>query len=107
MVVQYIHTLTASIQAAGTTDNSGDYIPSSSSPATVTQSCRAESSDGSGYITGSDGKRVDFGWIVYMPLEATKLPIGTAVTIVNGSELVCKDTVKRFSRGQFNCRAWL
>lgn len=107
MIVQYPDTLKINTVGTSSFNSSTGNYTSGTAAAEVEQTCRAESSDGNGYITGSDGKRIDFGWIVYMPLSAPKIAIGSKVSVYKGAELILTDTVKRFSRGQLNCRVWL
>jgi hypothetical protein len=107
MVVQYPHTLiaTTTIQPTGQ-DQNGDWTPGEFIESDPIE-CRAESATGNGYIAGADGTRIDYSWIVYMPLSTDILQTGTSVTIKDGENIICTDTIKRFSKGQMNCRAWL
>lgn len=108
MVTQYPHMLWVTVNTNATKDGNGDWIPGS--PGTLLKlKCRAESSSGNGYLTGSDGKRIDYSWVVYLPLDqATLIPTGSPVSIYDGDTLILeKDTVKRFSKGQLNIRVWL
>lgn len=107
MVIQYPHTITIRTKAADATqDGSGNWIPGADGSETMLP-CRAESSTGSGYISGVEGQQINYSWVVYFPSGAPLIKTGTSVTVMNGSEIVLTDTVKRFSRGQLNCRAWL
>lgn len=107
MVVQYPHT--ASFVTPGTDatqDANGNWVPGSDE-VTTTLKCRAESASNNGYIASTDGTKIDYSWIVYLPLGANAVKVGTNVTVTWGAETILTDTVKRFSRGQLNCRLWL
>jgi hypothetical protein len=105
--VQYPHLLYASVVAESTRDANGDYVPSEAEESEEGLECRAVSSTGNGYITGADGSHIDYSWIVYMPQSTPVLQVGTQVRIERPDDTDVVDTVKRFSRGQMNCRAWL
>lgn len=107
MVTQYPHIISIQSKATDATqDGNGNWIPGSDGP-TTTLSCRAESASGNGYIVGIEGQVINYSWIVYFPQSVPAIKTGSSVTVMNGTEVVCSDTVKRFSRGQLNCRAWL
>ncbi len=106
MVIQYPHILKSTSVNAGTIDDNGDYVPGTGNTETE-QPCRAESSDGNGYLNMPDGKRTDYSWIVYLPQDAARVLTGTKAVVMDGLETILTDTVKRFSRGQLNCRIWL
>lgn len=107
MISQYPHIISIASKATDATqDSNGNWIPGAAG-STTTLSCRAESASGNGYITGVDGAQINYSWIVYFPQTIPAIKTGASVTVMNGSESVCSDTVKRFSRGQLNCRVWL
>ena len=107
MVIQYPHIATITSQGTDTTqDENGNWIPGT--PGTsIEQKCRAESSGGNGYVKGVDGTKIDYSWIIYFPKDVPAIKVSSAISVINGAETVLTDTVKRFSRGQLNARAWL
>ncbi len=103
--MQYSHKLKYYPVATSERDVNGDYT---NVQGVMTEHiCRAESSDGSGFLTGVDGSRVDFSWQVYYPDKAMMLKTGARVEVYNKEVLLLTDTVKRFINNQFNSRAWL
>lgn len=107
MVIQYNHTATITTQGTDASqDADGNWIPGTPGT-TTTEDCRAESASGNGYITGIDGTKIDYSWIVYFPQDVPFIKVGSQITVMNGTEPVLSDTVKRFSRGQLNARIWL
>jgi len=105
MVVQYPHIMTVTTINGVGRDENGDYLgPNGSS--SMTLNCRAESSDSDGFISGVDGEKIKFNWIVYMNRDAPTMQIGALVSILVSGILI-NETIKRFSRGQLNCRVWL
>lgn len=106
MVTQYPHTLTAVF----TTDAEPAYqdalgnwvIPSGTEEVAVFE-CRAEANDSGREIRGVDGTLVKFGYIIYMPLTEYNFAYGQDVDIVG----MTTGTVKKFHRGQLNCRIWI
>jgi hypothetical protein len=105
MITQYPHTINLTTNADSTQDSDGNWTPGSTT--TVSKSCRAEPSGGNGYVRAADGERINFNWIVYLPLPQDKVKEGTLVTIFDGAEQIARDKVLRFSRGQLNARIWL
>jgi len=107
MVIQYNHIATITTQSTDATqDADGNWIPGTPA-SSVDQKCRAESSSGNGYIKGVDGTKIDYSWIVYFSKDVPFINTGSQITVMNGTEKVLTDTVKRFSRGQLNARVWL
>jgi len=107
MVIQYPHIATITIPGVeATQDANGNWIAGTEG-STFAQMCRAESSSGNGYINGADGTKIEYSWIIYFPTGITLIKVGSKVTVINGTEEVLTDTVKRFSRGQLNCRIWV
>lgn len=55
-----------------------------------------------------DGRAVNYDWVLYMPANAPQLGVGATATITDADlQVIASDTIKRFSRGQLNARAWL
>ena len=86
-------------------DSDGNWTPGISS--IVNRDCRAEPNQTNGFVVAQDGSRIDYSWIVYLPLSADTYQVGTNVEIFNGAELIASDSIKRFSRGQLSMRIWL
>lgn len=105
MVKQYLHTLTVTATAAATKNGSGNWVPGSET--TVDYACRAEPSKGNVFVTGDDGEKIYYEWVVYLPLPVNDFVPGTSVTLKNGASVLSSNQVKRFSRGQLNARIWL
>jgi len=107
MVIQYPHIATITIPGVeATQDANGNWIAGTAG-STFTQMCRAESASGNGYISGPDGEKIDYSWKVYFPKGIAELKVGANISVMNGTESYLASTVKRFSRGQLNCTAWL
>lgn len=104
MVRQYPHIIKLTTSTDAAQDNSGNWSPGVEG--TIEKQCRAEINDG-GYITATDGRRIDFSWVVYLPLPMDKVKEGSRIELFEGSEKIATDTVKRFYRGQLNARIWL
>lgn len=105
MVTQYPHTATATINSDAITLPNGDIQPGTTT--TVSFKCRVEPSTGYGTVKTQDGTALDYAWKVYGK-NIPVLAFGTDVEIKdNQGRIVCKDTVKQFSKGQLNTRLWL
>ncbi len=103
--MQYSHKLKYYPVDTSVADVNGDYT---NVQGVMTEHiCRAESSDGNGFLTGADGSKVDFSWEVYFPDRTMNLKIGARVEVYNNEVLLLIDTVKRFIVNQFNSKAWL
>lgn len=92
--------------ADATQDENGNWIAGGNAVTTIIP-CRAESASANGYITGVEGQQINYSWILYAPQTIPAVKVGANVTVTSAGESVCSDTVKRFSRGQLNCRVWL
>lgn len=110
MVKQYPDTLIVSEASESTQDANGDFIPGDA-PEPSESPCRYEAASGSGYITTTDGRRIDFTGVVYLPKDTIRVKEGARVNIIvkrpDNPDVVLSDTVKRFFRGQLNARIWL
>ena len=108
MVTWYPHTLELSTPADSEQDADGNWVAAAGT--TVETLCRAEVRERvtDGLRPATDGNVIQYGWVIYMPQGAPSLPVGASVTVKDESlNIVASDTVKRFSRGQLNARAWL
>ncbi len=106
MVKQYPHRAVFSIVDNSTQDGNGNWTPGLIS--TEEHSCRAEPSSGNGFITGQGGSKINYDWILYMPLPIPPIQIGSKVEVFDeNNELKVSDSVKRVNKAQLNARAWL
>jgi len=108
MVTQYPHTIEFIKISEGARDSEGDWKPGKTKA--KTKPCRAEpatGNTGNSYISAANGERINYNWLVYLPLPVDTIKPGVKVRVKNGSEVLLHDTIKRFSRGQLNARIWL
>lgn len=103
---QYPHILTITENSISTRDVNGDWSTPTET-VTLIWKCRAESNSANGYLISADGSRIDFSWIVCMPLLSQDIIIGSKMTVTDKGEIRLSDKVKRFSRDFFNSRVWL
>ena len=106
MVKQYPHILEYAAVNASTQDPQGNWVTGSST-GNLEKQCRAEPNSGNGYLTSEQGVRIDYGWIVYLPLPVEIIPAGTRVEVKKDGVTIASNTVKRFHEGQLNARIWL
>jgi hypothetical protein len=105
---QYPHKMILTVETGTVQDANGDWVPGT--PEIIEQECRAEPSGGNGYISTPGGTKINYGWIVYMPLPAAKIQPGTIIEVQdpnNADETILKDKVLQFNRSQQNARLWL
>jgi hypothetical protein len=106
MVEQYPDTAIVTIVYGSTTLQNGDIIPGSTSEKTF--KCRQEPAGKGGFIIAADGTQIAFSSTVYAGVNTSEVTEGARVQITNrAGETVLIGTVKRFSRGQLNCRLWV
>jgi hypothetical protein len=106
MVVQYPHKLRLSIAAASSQNDSGNW--ESGSVSTQDIECRAEPNSKNVFLSGPEGERIKYEWDVYMPLPVEMIKSGTSGELFDQNNVTLgKGTVKRFSAGQLNARAWI
>lgn len=105
MVTQYPHDLTATVMAPATRDDAGNYVPGATT--ILTGKCRVEPNGSGRYIVAADGTQVFFSWMVYMPKNATDIPVGAQVVVTDNGNAKASGTVKQYSKGQLNARVWL
>lgn len=108
MVDRFPHTV--SVFVSGNTpvrDSNGDWLPNQPLLSFIVKG-RAESSTGNGYITDVDGKQISYSWVIYFGnTSMSNIPTGSTIFVDTSSNNVLTGTVKRFSKGQLNCRAWV
>lgn len=105
--VQYPHSFIATVVMGGGYDTMGDIL-TTPVKMTVTKQCRLEDGAGSGYVVGVDGSKINFSWIVYIPLPIEVVPVGSKVQVKNSNgDVLCNDSVKQMIVGQLNARVWL
>jgi hypothetical protein len=90
-------------------DEKGDWvIPEPGEMLTVSQAGRAEVNSQAVKVPGQNGEKVDFSFMVYLPVDAVEIPYQTQVTIKNDKgETIGKSDVKRFHRATMNARCWI
>lgn len=106
MVVQYPHTILITRHPDYAQDGSGDFQPTGSAT-TFTGDGRAEPAGSNAVVTGPDGDKEAYSWIVYMPRTEEEFSYGDTVTITFENGSVKTGTLKRQSNGQFNTRLWV
>lgn len=110
MVKQYPHILKLStVQASSTRNAEGDWVTSLPQEGADEIKCRYETADKdkSGFVVSESGTRVEYDAIIYMPLPAPMILIGTAIRILNNGVEIAKGTVKHFHPAQMNARIWM
>ncbi|OLY92505.1 hypothetical protein SAMN05444008_102375 [Cnuella takakiae] len=110
MVSQYPDLISFTPSATATRDGQGNWVEGVAGEA-VQSSCRCEPASGNAQIMGVDGALISYASAVYLPQRCPELPQGASVTVTiqrDGQDPeIFTGTVKRFSRGQLNARAWL
>jgi hypothetical protein len=105
MVRQYSHRLVITAISGSTQDGNGNWV--TNTPSTMEKNCRAEPNSKNAMVKSDDGTQIVFDFTVYLPLPVDRIAVGTKVTVYNGTEVLCINTVKRFHPGQLNARLWL
>lgn len=106
MVKQYPHTIKLTVLTDSTQNTENEWEDGESETEEIP--CRAEPNSTNGFINGADGSQVRYDWTVYFPLPVDTIEPGTQVEIFSaGCNSMGKGTVKRFSAGQLNARAWI
>jgi len=109
MVVQYPHILKFDIVTGGSEeiDENGDTVIVPGATTAIEVKCRFEPNADGELIVSADGAKLDFGWIVYMPLDQVEVESGTVIRGYNGADLIADGDVKRYSKGQLNAKLWV
>jgi hypothetical protein len=105
---RYPHMLRVVAMSASTQNANGDW--EQGEEMIIETHCRAEPAVrvNDGLQGAIDGRIVNYAWIIYMPANAPQLGVGAIATITDlDLQVIASDTIKRFSRGQLNVRAWL
>jgi hypothetical protein len=105
MVKQYPHTVTIKTMTDATQDANGNMVPGV--PTDLVMTGRYEPANGNGTVEATDGTRINYTGIVYLPLPASSLKPGSPVEVKNGATVLCIGKILRFSLGQLNARIWL
>lgn len=107
MVKQYPHILYKKVSIQGTRDTNGDWIAGSDTWEKVGY-CREEPNYKSQLVHNENGSKYVFEWVIYLPKKTKTLKEGDEVKVLDNQEnKLLQKSVKRFSRGQLNCRIWL
>jgi hypothetical protein len=109
MIIQYPHILKFDVITGGVeeVDENGDTVIVPGQTTTIEVKCRFEPNADGELIVSADGAKLDFGWIVYMPLDQVEIESGTVIRGYNGDDLIAEGDVKRYNKGQLNARAWV
>jgi hypothetical protein len=109
MVIQYPHILKFDIVTGGSEeiDENGDTVIVPGATTNVEIKCRFEVNGSGEQIPSNDGLKLDYGWIVYMPLGNSDIPEGVEIEGYHNEALIASGTVKRFFEGTMNTRAWV
>jgi hypothetical protein len=109
MIIQYPHILKFDIVTGGSevNDENSDTLIVPGQTTTIEVKCRFEPNADGELIVSADGAKLDFGWIVYMPLDQVEIESGTVIRGYNGDDLIAEGDVKRYNKGQLNARAWV
>lgn len=100
-------TVTADASVAVYNETTGEWEETANTAKPKKYKCRAQSSTSNAYLTGITGERIDYQWIVYLPLDAPIITQGKSVTISDGQTILATDTVKRYFKSQLHTRIWL
>jgi hypothetical protein len=95
MVTMYPHTIVISSVAESTQDGNGNFV--AGGPSTVQFKGRYEPNVSNRFVTAADGKQIVYTGIVYAPLSAPDVALGTSITI---SEKSITSNVVSFDRSQ-------
>lgn len=88
-------------------DADGNYVKGTENFTEIGK-CRDEAGSPGQFTTTADGQKVEFSWIVYAPKDSPDIPYGKTVKVEDeAGNIRALGTVKRFYRGQLNCRLWL
>lgn len=109
MIIQYPNILRFTQTTAGEPyrDENGDIVIPDGTTTLFEIKCRFEPNQKGETIPSNDGLQLNYGWIVYMPLPQLDIPEGIMITGFYGEKQIASGTVKRFSKGQLNARAWV
>jgi len=87
-------------------DTNGDG-QTTGSATTFTGKGRAEVAGANSTITGTDGEKISYSWIVYMPKTSEVFDFDDEVKVTKPDGSISEGTLKRQSNGQFNTRLWV
>ena len=109
MITQYPQTLKFDHVTAGEPyiDENGDTVIPDGTTTTIEVKCRFEPNQKGETIPSNDGLQLSYGWIVYIPLPQLEIPEGITILGFDQEKQIASGTIKRFSKGQLNARAWV
>jgi hypothetical protein len=105
MTEQFPHTLTVTIQAAPTLNDSNEYV--FPDPETKVIACRADPNDKGKSVTGNDGKMVLYDFDVSAKKMDFIIPSESSCTLELALGEIQNVTVKRQHNGQLNTILWI
>lgn len=103
--LQYPHRVVFLTVAASVMDENRNWTTTPG--ATLEYNGRAEPKSGNGEISGVDGRKIKYDWMVYMPLPVEMIKPISKIEVYDGETLLFSSEVKRFSIGRFNAKAWV
>lgn len=110
MVKQYPDILTYQkvCSVGGTSyDSEGNVVITDPVSEEISIKCRVEANSKGQYLIIEDGKKVEYGWMIYLPLPSSEIPFGTEVNVDRNGVLVAKGIVKRSVVNQLNAMLWV
>ena len=105
MVKQYPHRVVFTVTSGSFRNGQGNWVEGATTM--IEYKGRVEANSNGRFLSATDGTRIDFSWIVYMPLPVEEIPTGSKVEVFNSEVQICSTTLKRLSIGQLNARGWL
>jgi hypothetical protein len=89
-------------------NNDGDWvIPEAGETENTEIKCRAQENSKDAKVVGVDGTKLEFAFMVFMPVDSPEILEGTTIEITNEGKSFFNGDVKRFFRGQLNSRLWV
>lgn len=106
-MVKHPHILTVTVPPQAVLGTNGEYVVEDSIES-YTTACRAEGNPRGAFKTLVDGRQYVYQGVVYMPLEASNLPTGAMISVVDStSSTILSGQIKAFQREQKGCRVWV
>lgn len=103
-MVMYPHIATATMPGTSIKNASGNW--ESSGESSIVSECRLEPNSSNKFLALTDGKKIDYAAIIYMPLGEI-IPAGAKMKVMHGQNVLIETIVKHFHQGQLNQKVWL
>jgi len=112
MVTDDLHIIKATsenVQTEPYQDENGDWVlPVPGQKCQIEQQGRAEVNNGPTKVTGVDGIKVDFAYMIYLPIDSYEFYYQQEVEIFNlEGKKIGGGTVKNFHKGLIGCKLWV